>query len=444
MVTLSISSPNDYHYVTNAYEDLKVSLIGQGIGATAPKDGDHALRFEDIVFLTEAYAERMCAKDCNGTDKSKDKKYEVSRFLTVPTWIKSPFKVSSGIFVKPSELLSASSMTSYKDSILSRIDSSNPTAVVTLADSRYDALVKSRPELNTHRPSLRKIPLTPDYICALYEDLELFSRLAYDVNTIDPCVPSLPLGDPTGYTYRGSEKSEPYYDGDQWNFPSEQKWQHTSQNTISHPYRYEVSVSKLKKQLYVVKNGRYKASGGEVSSTAHAENEEWLNYSSSDDAFVSSHVCPAFNLYGEHRADGFLFFTVYVKVGFRCSGKLNITANRTVIFARPATLTQSKDGSPTVSVDLVNIPGSGENAWASFASRCCAVLKLPYYDSPDSLLGAVPAPESPEDLADVDPPSGGVGWEVSSAYTSGFYEITIFPAYPIKFVFDHKFNARVL
>ena len=59
--TLSLTKPSDYCYVNITATN---SLEGTGIGATAPADGEDApLRYEDIAFLAEAYAERVAIFD---------------------------------------------------------------------------------------------------------------------------------------------------------------------------------------------------------------------------------------------------------------------------------------------------------------------------------------------------------------------------------------------
>ena len=55
-VALSISTTNDYHYVTIP-TNMAASLTGVGMGSEAPSE-DAPLRYEDAAFLAEAYAER--------------------------------------------------------------------------------------------------------------------------------------------------------------------------------------------------------------------------------------------------------------------------------------------------------------------------------------------------------------------------------------------------
>ena len=55
-VALSISTTNDYHYVTIP-TNMAASLTGVGMGSEASAE-DAPLRYEDAAFLTEAYAER--------------------------------------------------------------------------------------------------------------------------------------------------------------------------------------------------------------------------------------------------------------------------------------------------------------------------------------------------------------------------------------------------
>ena len=58
-VALSISTTNDYHYVTIP-TNMAASLTGVGMGSEASAE-DAPLRYEDAAFLTEAYAERRYA-----------------------------------------------------------------------------------------------------------------------------------------------------------------------------------------------------------------------------------------------------------------------------------------------------------------------------------------------------------------------------------------------
>lgn len=177
---LSISSPDQYHYVSIP-TNMEASVEGVGMGADAPTDENVQLRYEDAAFLTEAYVERA-----NLLDGSTNINYDVGESLASPAkHYASAFKdgYTNGVYV-----ISPCGYVSTTNGM------ANDVILYTTKNSTYayDAMIPILggetypfPQPSVEDADLASDALSAKTVASLYDDLAKFTR-AYSTAFIRP------------------------------------------------------------------------------------------------------------------------------------------------------------------------------------------------------------------------------------------------------------------
>lgn len=375
-VALSISSADDYHYVSIP-TNMAASLTGVGMGADAPSS-DAPLRYEDAAFLAEAYLERA------GGARQKP---EITSVVYYPKRAATPSK-----FIKPSLLINgglrvAPDTPEYSDFICNFFGTTN--IYVDASENKYDTLVADEQKANTNRYSTPTYRLKPDYIRALYADLSNYSRRTadYDGSSSTNKFIKKYKSSPSNYRFSDLDGWLPLSEG-------EDRTEVSDSSGLQLSFYVQYSAKKEKAQCYEKgDDGKWAKHGQEGNFTIYSSDRAYSDASGS--------VALKLGIPYIHGGSGMLCCMGYVSTTcYVNDGDKENSGRKYFYTAFPVSI--RNDGTNAYAVVNASDVGMSLDSGTALLKTLCGKFNLPFYASSDDLLGVTSQPGSLPTASELD------------------------------------------
>lgn len=424
-VALSISSADDYHYVTIP-TNMAASLTGVGMGSEASAE-DAPLRYEDAAFLTEAYAERAQAT----------KKAEVTSAVRFPNRTTMATRAAAlKEFIKPAlpidGVVRAAPDTRSSNFLYDFFGTTN--IYVEASENVYDAFYDewAAEQASGSLSDKPDTPLKPDYIRALYADLANYTRISpstYDASSNTNKFVKEYKSSPSLYTYDSSTGWYPRSD-------AEDRTNTTESVGLGMTFYVEYDVGKDNGQFYTRgSDGKWEKDGPEGNFTTYKSDQR---YHEASDGDIAIKIAMPYL----HGGSGMLCCRGRVETSCYVNDSEKESATKDFLVGFPVTI--SKDGTNVYAVVKASDLGMSQSSGNAFLQTLCSKFALPFYASANALLGATNAPGALPAASELDDDESLASKQYTSAshYVNSYYQAS-YQISQATLVLDVEFNARL-
>ena len=424
-VALSISTADDYHYVTIP-TNMAASLTGVGMGSEASAE-DAPLRYEDAAFLAEAYAERAQATkkaEVTSAIRFPNRTTMATRADALKEFIKPALQIAGGVRAAPDKSLGGVLYDFF----------GTTNIYVEASENEYDALYDEWAAEQATGSLFDKpnTPLKPDYIRALYADLANYTRIStYSYATSSNTNRFIKKYErsPSNYTYDSSTGWYPRSD-------AEDRTNTTESVGLGMTFYVEYDVGKDNGQCYTKgSDGKWAKDGPEGNFTTYKSSQTYYEASEGD-------IALKLNLPYLHGASGMLCCRGRVSTSCYVNDSEKESVTKDFLVGFPVTI--SKDGSNVYAVVKASDVGMSLSSGNAFLQMLCSKFALPFYASKDALLGATNAPGALPAASELDDDESLASKQYTSAshYVNSFYQAE-YEISQATLVLDVEFNARL-